>query len=116
MFLSVTLSVSAALLDRQVEVANVIFEVDKKRSGDSVTRGKVEALVFECGYKFLVNKNFPVTSKQFELIREVTPLSARGARVIKYVFILNVRRLTVLLDASLSLSPSPIFSPFSPAS
>ena len=55
----------------QVEVANLIFESDKRRGEDSVTRSKVEALLFECGYKFLVNKGFPVQSRQFELIREL---------------------------------------------
>jgi hypothetical protein len=30
---------------------------------------QVEELLFECSYKFLVNKNFPVQSPQFELIR-----------------------------------------------
>lgn len=55
----------------QVEVANIIFEFDKKSTADSVTRSKVEALIFETGYKFLVNKNFPVHSEQFELIREL---------------------------------------------
>lgn len=48
----------------QVEVSNMIYEFDRKNSTDSVTRLKVEQLIFEASNKFLVNKNFPVQSKQ----------------------------------------------------
>eukprot|EP00928_Gymnodinium_smaydae_P100356 TRINITY_DN9823_c2_g4_i1.p1 TRINITY_DN9823_c2_g4~~TRINITY_DN9823_c2_g4_i1.p1 ORF type:complete len:2328 (+),score=476.05 TRINITY_DN9823_c2_g4_i1:208-6984(+) len=53
----------------QVEVSNWINEFDKKNTVDSVTRLKVEELIFEASYKFIVNKNFSVRSKAFELIR-----------------------------------------------
>ena len=39
----------------QVEVSNWINEFDKKNSTDSVTRLKVEGLIFEASYKFIVN-------------------------------------------------------------
>lgn len=53
----------------QVEVANLIYERDRKNAHDSVTRSQVEELLFEASYKFIVNKDFPVNSKQFQLIR-----------------------------------------------
>ena len=53
----------------QVEIANLIYEFDRKNSRDSVTRAKVEELIFESSYKFLVNKDFPVHSHQFKLIQ-----------------------------------------------
>lgn len=53
----------------QVEVANLIYEFDKKNTNDYVTRRLVEELIFEASYKFLVNKNFSIQSKQFKLIR-----------------------------------------------
>ena len=53
----------------QVEVANLIYNHDRKNNQDSVTRSKVEELLFEASYKFIVNKDFPVNSKQFQLIR-----------------------------------------------
>jgi len=53
----------------QVEVANLIYEFDRKNTSDSVTRGRVEELIFEASYKFLVNKDFKVQSRQFKLIR-----------------------------------------------
>lgn len=37
----------------QVEVANLIYEFDRKNSADSVTRSRVEELIFETSYKFL---------------------------------------------------------------
>ena len=37
----------------QVEVANKIYEADRKNTQDSVTRARVEALLFECSHKFL---------------------------------------------------------------
>eukprot|EP00931_Biecheleriopsis_adriatica_P048723 TRINITY_DN28156_c0_g1_i1.p1 TRINITY_DN28156_c0_g1~~TRINITY_DN28156_c0_g1_i1.p1 ORF type:complete len:2295 (-),score=500.02 TRINITY_DN28156_c0_g1_i1:122-7006(-) len=55
----------------QVEVSNLISEFDKT-SNDSVTRLKVEELIFEASYKFIVNKGFSVTSKEFELIRQLS--------------------------------------------
>eukprot|EP00961_Rhodomonas_salina_P131543 1770446-Rhodomonas_salina.2 len=55
----------------QVEVANSIHEFDRKHSADSVTRIKLEGLLFETSYKFLVNKNFPVHSKENELIQQL---------------------------------------------
>ena len=42
--------------------------VHKKNTSDSVTRLKVEMLLFEASYNFIVNKNFP-RSKTFELIQ-----------------------------------------------
>lgn len=53
----------------QVEVANLLYEFDKKNTNDHVTRMRVEELLFEVSYKFLVNKHFSVQSKQFKLIR-----------------------------------------------
>ena len=53
----------------QVEVANLIFEFDKNHTADNVTRSRVEELIFETSYKFLVNKDFSVQSRQFKLIR-----------------------------------------------
>ena len=55
----------------QVEVANSIHEFDRRNSTDSVTRIKLEGLLFEASYKFLVNKNFPVHSKENELIQQL---------------------------------------------
>jgi hypothetical protein len=37
----------------QVEVANKIYEFDRKNTSNSVTRSKVEELIFETSYKFL---------------------------------------------------------------
>lgn len=37
----------------QVEVANMIYEFDRNNSADSVTRSRVEELIFETSYKFL---------------------------------------------------------------
>lgn len=82
----------ADTLELQVEVANLIFESDRMNHTDSVSRWKVEELIFEGKYcpnsrtptkvqmlthiffhsascKFLINKNFPIHSKQFQLIR-----------------------------------------------
>lgn len=53
----------------QVEVANLIYDHDRKNNLDSVTRSQVEELLFEASYKFVINKDFPVNSKQFQLIR-----------------------------------------------
>jgi hypothetical protein len=53
----------------QVEVANLIYEFDKKNANDHVTRTRVEELIFETSYKFLINKGFSVQSKEFKLIR-----------------------------------------------
>jgi hypothetical protein len=55
----------------QVEVANMIHEFDRKNSTESVTRIKLEGLIFEASYKFLVNKNFPVHSRENELIQQL---------------------------------------------
>ena len=55
----------------QVEVSNWINEFDKKNSTDSVTRLKVEGLIFEASYKFIVNKGFDVNSNEFGLIRQL---------------------------------------------
>ena len=46
----------------QVEVANAIHEFDRNNGADTVTRAKLEELIFEASYKFLVNKDFPVRS------------------------------------------------------
>ena len=53
----------------QVEIANLIYEFDRKNTSDSVTRSRVEELIFEVSYKFMVNKDFRVQSQQFKLIR-----------------------------------------------
>lgn len=55
----------------QVEVANLIYEFDRNERGgaDYVTRSRVEELLFEVSYKFLINKNFNVHGPQFKLIR-----------------------------------------------
>lgn len=37
----------------QVEVANRIYEFDRKNSADSITRSQVEELIYETSYKFL---------------------------------------------------------------
>eukprot|EP00536_Pseudo-nitzschia_multiseries_P000059 jgi/Psemu1/321429/estExt_fgenesh1_pg.C_20043 len=55
----------------QVEVANKLYEFDRKNTSNTVTRSKVEELIFETSYKFLVNKDFNVQSAQFKLIREL---------------------------------------------
>lgn len=55
----------------QVEVANLIHEFDRKNTTDTVTRLKLELLIFEASYKFLVNKGFPVNCKQNELIQDL---------------------------------------------
>lgn len=52
----------------QVEVANLIYDFDRKHNADSITRSKVEELIFEVSYKFLVNKNFDVRSQVFKMI------------------------------------------------
>jgi hypothetical protein len=56
----------------QVEISNWIHEFDKKNVSDSVTRLKVEELLFEMSYKFMVNKNFNVKSKEYAIIRELS--------------------------------------------
>ena len=58
-------------LQLQVEVANMIHEYDRKNTSDTVTRIKVEDLLFEVSYKFLVNKDFDLGSKQNELIQQL---------------------------------------------
>jgi len=81
----------------QVEVANIIFEFDKKSTADSVTRSRVEALIFEVGYKFLVNKNFSVQSKQFELVRELNADPAYSSYVLLtkiYMSLCNINKST----------------------
>lgn len=56
----------------QVEVANTIHEFDRKNTSDSVTRLKIEELIFEVSYKFLVNKRFPTHSPQNVIIQELS--------------------------------------------
>ena len=56
----------------QVEVATLIHEFDRKNRTDTVTRLKLEELIFEASYKFVVNKGFPVYSPQNELIQELS--------------------------------------------
>lgn len=55
----------------QVEVANRIYDFDRKNTSDTITRSRVRELLYETSYKFLVNKDFPVQSNQFKLIREL---------------------------------------------
>ena len=52
----------------QVEIANLIYDFDRKHNEDSITRSKVEELIYEVSYKFLVNKNFDMHSQQYKLI------------------------------------------------
>lgn len=52
----------------QVEISNLIYDFDRKHNADPVTRSKVEELIFEVSYKFLVNKNFDIHSNEFKLI------------------------------------------------
>ena len=49
----------------------MIYDFDKKQRADSVTRIKIEGLIFEASYKFLVNKGFPLQSRQNELIQQL---------------------------------------------
>jgi hypothetical protein len=53
----------------QVEIANLIYDFDRKHAADSVTRSKVEHLIFQASYNFIVNKNFDLHSNQFKLIQ-----------------------------------------------
>lgn len=53
----------------QVEIANLIYEFDRKNTTDSVTRAHVVELLFESSYRFLVNKGIDIRSKQAKLIR-----------------------------------------------
>lgn len=55
----------------QVEVANKIYDFDRKNTSDAITRARVQELLYETSYKFLVNKDFSVQSKQFKIIREL---------------------------------------------
>ena len=55
----------------QVEIANRISDFDRKNTSDSITRSRVQELLYETSYKFLVNKDFPLQSNQFKLIREL---------------------------------------------
>ena len=56
----------------QVAVANQIHEFDRKNSTESVTRLKLEELIFEFSYKFMVNKGFPARSGQNTLIQQLS--------------------------------------------
>lgn len=79
----------------QVEVSNLIHEFDKKNNSDTVTRLKVEELIFEVSYKFMVNKNFNVHSKEFELIRQLNadPAYHRYVLLVKiYVSLCQINR------------------------
>jgi hypothetical protein len=53
----------------QVEIANLIYDFDRKHNADAVTRSKVEHLIFQASYNFIVNKNFDLHSPQFKLIQ-----------------------------------------------
>lgn len=53
----------------QVEIANLIYDFDRKHNEDAVTRSKVEHLIFQASYNFIVNKNFDLHSNQFKLIQ-----------------------------------------------
>jgi len=55
----------------QVEIANKIHEFDRKNNSDTVTRIKVEELIFEASYKFIVNKGFDVNSRENKLIQQL---------------------------------------------
>ena len=53
----------------QVEVSNAIQERDKAHAQDGLTRLKVEELLFETGYKFLVNKHANHRARVYETVR-----------------------------------------------
>ena len=55
----------------QVEIANMIHEFDRKNNSDTVSRIKVESLIFEASYKFIINKGFDSRSKQNALIQQL---------------------------------------------
>ena len=55
----------------QVEIANMIHEFDRKNNADSVTRIKVEQLLFSASYKFIINKDFNVNSKVNRLVQQL---------------------------------------------
>jgi len=55
----------------QVEIANKIYDFDRKNTSSAITRLRVQELLYETSYKFLVNKDFPIQSTQFKLIREL---------------------------------------------
>ena len=55
----------------QVEVSNWLSEFDRKNSADAVTRAKVEGLIFELSYKFLVNKNLSSRAQMVELLQSL---------------------------------------------
>jgi len=79
----------------QVEVSNLITDFDKKNGSDSVTRLKVEELIFEASYKFMVNKNFSIHSKEFELIRQLNadPVYHRYLLLVKiYVSLCQINK------------------------
>ncbi len=43
----------------QIRIANMISEMDKKNK-DSIHRVKIEGLIYECSYNFIVNANFNI--------------------------------------------------------
>ena len=58
-------------LQLQVEISQAISDFDTKNMASNVTRTKVEELIFEASYKFIINKNFSVGSKEWKLIQEM---------------------------------------------
>jgi hypothetical protein len=54
----------------QVEISNLINEHDKMNK-DSIQRIKIEELIYEISYKFMINKDFNLQSREFELINQM---------------------------------------------
>ena len=52
----------------QVEIANMIYDFDRKHTENKIMRSHVEGLIFEVSYKFLVNKGFHVKDEMFKII------------------------------------------------
>ena len=52
-------------------MSNWLSEFDRKNSADAVTRAKVEGLIFELSYKFLVNKNLSSRAQMVELLQSL---------------------------------------------
>ena len=96
-------SFKAAKMDTkqlQVEISNLISDFEKKNISDSVTRAKVEELIFEVSTKFMVNKQFNVLSQEFELIRELMTDTAYNQYVLLvkiYVSLCQINK-TIELD------------------
>lgn len=57
----------------QVDVSNLIHDFEHShRKDDTVTRIKIEQLIFEASYKFFVAKDFPVRSEYNALVQQLS--------------------------------------------